>query len=125
MAKLPDDDPSLGDDPSHPIPYVFNCDVNIVKNDGGSDLAVIIASPLQADQRSVDRLMKKLEMYLRFISSSEFSSESGKPTVDNTRVVIHLHPESSVEVRDLLWRCHDWIRANNATLEVSELELPI
>ena len=31
MARLPDDDPQLADDPLHPIPYVFNCDVNVVK----------------------------------------------------------------------------------------------
>ncbi|MDH4167345.1 MAG: hypothetical protein OEV90_13180 [Gammaproteobacteria bacterium] len=124
MAELPDDDPSLVDDPVEPIPYVFNCDVNVVKKGGGSDLAVVVVSPLQADQRSVVRLMKKLEMYLRFVSSSEFRKESGAPTVDNTRIVIHLHPESAAEVRDLLWRCHDWIRANHATLEVSDLDLP-
>jgi hypothetical protein len=55
-----------------------------VKKGGGSDLAVVVAGPLQADQRSVDRLTKKLEMYLRFISSSEFRKESGATTVDNT-----------------------------------------
>lgn len=46
MAELPDNDPQLVDDPEHPIPYVFNCDINAVKKGGGSDLVIIIAAPL-------------------------------------------------------------------------------
>ncbi len=39
------------DNPAHPIPYVFNCDVNAVKKSGGSDLSIVIASPLGSDTR--------------------------------------------------------------------------
>lgn len=121
MARLPDDDPQLMDDPSHPIPYVFNCDVNGVKKAGGADLVVIVASPLSDDERSLNRLMKKIEMYIRFISSNEFRAESGEPTPENTYIKVKLHLDSSRVARELLFRCHDWVRANNATLEVENL----
>ncbi len=121
MAKLPDDHPQLIDDPSHPIPYVFNLDVNGIKKSGGSDLVVIVASPLADDERSLNRLMKKIEMYIRFISSNEFLTESGVPTPANTFIRVKLHTGSSPMARELLFRCHDWVRANNATLEVEDL----
>lgn len=121
MARLPDDDPQLADDPLHPIPYVFNCDVNVVKKKGGADLVVVVASPLADDERSLNRLMKKLEMYIRFISSDEFRAESGVPSAANTRIKVKLHLDSSPVAKDLLFRCHDWVRANNATLEVESL----
>jgi hypothetical protein len=110
------------DDPSHPIPYVFNCDVNGVKISGGADLIVVVASPLAGDERSLNRLMKKLEMYIRFISSNEFRAESGAPTTANTHIKVKLHLESSSVARELLFRCNDWVRAINATLEVENLE---
>ena len=121
MPRLPDDDPQFIDDPNHPIPYVFNCDVNGVKKSGGSDLVVIVASPLSDDERSLNRLMKKIEMYIRFISSNEFRAESGEPTPENTYIKVKLHLDSSPVARELLFRCHDWVRANNATLEVENL----
>lgn len=62
--------------------------------------------------------MKKLEMYLRFISSTEFRAESGTPTVENTRIKVSVHAGSSATAFELLFRCHDWVRSNNATLEV-------
>jgi len=38
LASLPDDDPQLTDDPNHPIPYGFNCDVNVVKKSAAPTL---------------------------------------------------------------------------------------
>jgi len=109
------------DDMSHPIPYVFNCDVNAVKKSGGSDLSIVIASPLGADTRSLKRLLKKIETYLLFICSDEFRAESGIPTVDNTRIIVHLHEESDPAVLQALSQCHDWVFDNNASLVVEHL----
>ncbi len=65
--------------------------------------------------------MKKLEMYIRFISSNEFRADSGVPTIANTCIKVKLHRDSSPVARELLFRCNDWVRANNATLEVESL----
>jgi hypothetical protein len=123
LAFLPDDNAQLSDDPGHPIPFVFNCDIQGVKKTGGSGLVVIIASPLQDDERSLNRLMKKIQMYIRFISSAEFQTKSGPPTVENTRIKVSIHPKSAPKARELLFQCHDWVRSNNATLEVDD-QLP-
>lgn len=40
------------DDPDHPIPALRYIDINSVKKDGGSDLVIIIASPLKSDPYS-------------------------------------------------------------------------
>ena len=36
-------------------------------------------------------------------------------------IKVKLNLDSSLVARDLLFRCHDWVRANNATLEVESL----
>jgi hypothetical protein len=62
------------DDPSHPIPSLTALDVQAIKKGGGSDLLIIIASPLQADERSQRRLLDKMEIYLKFLKTPEFES---------------------------------------------------
>lgn len=100
---------------------MFNCYVNVVKKSGGADLVVVVAAPLADDERSLNRLMKKLEMYIRFMPSDEFRAESGVPSAANTHIKVNLHLDSSPVAKDLLFRCHDWVRANNATLEMESL----
>jgi hypothetical protein len=41
------------DDESHAIPSPSSLDIHAVKRGGGSDLVIIIATPLRADTRSV------------------------------------------------------------------------
>ncbi len=109
------------DDPSHPIPYVFGCDVNAVMKSGGSDLSIVAASPLDADTRTLRRLLKKIETYLRFICSDEFLAECGAPTIDNTRIIVHLHKDSDPAVLQALSQCHAWVMDNNARLVIEYL----
>ncbi len=84
MGTGSSEDDLYEDDPAHPIPYVFSCDINAVKKSGGSDLSIVIASPLGSDARSLKRLLKKIEAYLNFVCSDEFRAESGAPTANNT-----------------------------------------
>ena len=121
MENGSSDDDLYIDDPSHPIPYVYNCDVEAIIKSGGSDLSIVVASPLGSDTRSLKRLLKKIETYLRFIGSEEFRTESGVPTVDNTRIVVHLHKASDPAVLRALSQCHDWVMDNNAKLIVEYL----
>lgn len=121
MENGSSEDELYEDDPAHPIPYVFNCDVNAVKKSGGSDLSIVIASPLGSDTRSLRRLLKKIETYLDFICGEEFRAESGVPTVENTRIIVHLHKESDPAVLRALAQCYDWVMDNNAMLVVEYL----
>ena len=109
------------DDDEHPIPCIACLDIFVVKKGGGAKLIVVIASPLKADERSVQRLMKKLLNYLIFINSEEFTAEAGIPTKENTEVEVKLHPDSDPEIFELLNRCVDWVEDNKASLSVNTL----
>lgn len=107
------------DDPDHPIPYLGQLDVAAVAKAGGGDLSIIIASPLQADRRSLERLMRKLENYLGFIAGPDYAADfGGPPTPETTRIVVVIDPASSPEAFELLERCKPWVLENHATLVV-------
>ncbi len=108
-------------EPSHPIPSLHTLDVYGVKKTGGADLAIVVASPLQADEHSRHRLLAKIRNYVDFISSPEFGSEAGAPTSDNTSIVVHMHPASDSAIFDLIDRCKPWVLENNASLRVELL----
>jgi hypothetical protein len=112
----------LEDDPEHGIPCVTALDVHSVWKHGGSDLHMIIAKPLEVDDRSRERLMAKLESYLNFVNSTEYASQCGAPTRQTTRLVVSLHPDMSPVVEATLLRCNAWIESNNASLKVQYLD---
>jgi len=109
------------DDADHPIPALKVIDINTVKKDGGSDLFIIIASPLKADEYSLTRLLDKIEGYLGHIQSPDFQNESGVPTPENTNIIVNIHPKSDSNVFELLKKSKPWVLENNATLEVKLL----
>jgi hypothetical protein len=71
-------------DSEHPIPRVDALDIHAVRATGGSDLVVVVAAPLCADERSQQRLLSKIENYLRFLGSAEYAQKCGKPTPENS-----------------------------------------
>ena len=111
------------DDPSHPIPSVTALDVQAVKIGGGSDLVIVVASPLQSDERSQGRLLNKIELYIGFLSTPEFQAISGTATTQNTSIIVHIHPASDNAIFELIERCKPWVLSNNASLQVKLLEL--
>jgi len=111
----------LADDPTHPIPFVNSLDVQAVWKEGGSDLGIVIASPLAADDRSRERLMSKIEAYLRFIASDEFRLQCGEPNPTSTRIVVYLHPDMDPRVEQVLNLCKSWVQSNQASLLVQFL----
>ena len=112
----------LEDDPDHGIPCVTSLDVHSVWKQGGSDLHVIIAKPLEADDRSRERLMAKVENYLNFINGPEYFAQCGAPDPRTTRLVLSLHPEMNSVVEATLIHCTGWIESNNASLKVQYLD---
>ena len=112
----------LEDDPNHGIPCVTALDVQSVWKHGGSDLHVVIAKPLEADDRSRERLMAKVENYLNFINGPDYAAQCGAPDPQNTRLVVSLHPEMNPVVEAALIHCTSWIESNNASLKVQYLD---
>src|SRR5450432_700803 len=82
------------DDPNHPIPSLSVVDINAVKKGGGSDLSIVIASPLKADERSQKRLLDKIDLYLRFLLTPDFQLEAGVASQENTSIIVSIHPQS-------------------------------
>ena len=112
----------LQDDPTHGIPCVTSLDVHSIWKEGGSDLHVIIAKPLEADDRSRGRLMAKIENYLIFVNGAEYTAQCGTPTPENTKIVVSLHPAMSPFVEATLNHCTTWVESNNASLKVQYLD---
>jgi hypothetical protein len=113
------------DDPSHPIPSMSALDVHVTKKGGGSDLIIVVASPLQADTRSLQRLLDKVDIYLRYIRSLEYEKECGPPSPENTCIIVRLHPGSDALILDLLERCKPWVAENFCNHKVAPLDEPI
>jgi len=85
---------------------------------GGARLVIVVGSPLQGEQRSLERLMRKIENNLGFIASDEYPKEFGAPNPSNTEIAIALDSRSSPAAFELLERCKPWILANRTTLIV-------
>ena len=111
------------DDPTHPIPSLNALDVQAVKFGGGSDLTIVVASPLQADERSQLRLRSKLQNYLGFLSTPEFQAASGAATPENTSIIVQIHPASHEAIFEFLDRCKPWVLSYNASLQVKLIDL--
>lgn len=103
-------------DNGHPIPNLGVVDINTVKKGGGSDLFIVVAEPLPGDRRSLDRLLRKVELYLEFINTDDFRRESGVASVENTNIIVKLHPNSDSKAFELLEKNKQWVSNNNATL---------
>jgi hypothetical protein len=106
------------DDPDHPIPSLSGLDFVAQRRLGGADLGIIIATPLDADERSQQRLLDKIELYLRFISSAEFQAEFGAPDPSTTQILVAIHAESHPAIFDLLNHCQPWAAQNRAALVI-------
>jgi len=112
----------IADLPNHPIPSLNSLDIVAMKKEGGADLIVIIADPLDGGEFSQNRLLTKLQNYFGFINSSSYQLQASvKPNPSNTKVVVKIHPKSSNIYADLLDRYKPWAIENNCSLEMQVL----
>jgi uncharacterized protein YtpQ (UPF0354 family) len=109
-------------DDAHPIPNLQVIDIHATKKSGGSDLVVIVASPLRADARSIFRLARKLDAYLQEINTDAYTKECGPARPDTTSVIVRLHPESDPKVEEVLQAARGWAEKLNASLMVEKLD---
>lgn len=112
----------MQDDQNHPIPRIGEIDLYGIRGNGGAELVVVIASPLDGGEYSQSRLLAKLDLYISFIASEDFKAEAGPANPENTTVAVHIHPDSAPEIFELLERCKPWLEVNSATLRVEALQ---
>jgi len=106
------------DDDTHPIARVSVADVLVAVEGGGVHMGLVIAGPLQGDERSQKRLLTKIENYLGSLNSPEFIQEFGKPSVENSSIIVAIDTRSDDVIFALLERCKDWVAENNAKLTI-------
>ena len=101
-------------DDTHPIPDLDVCDIHGELKDGGHDFVIVIASPLQADERSQCRLLEKLSRYVDcLIQLGEVPTGAAK------RIIVKIHSGSAPAIFDLLERCRPWANSNHVSIEIS------
>jgi len=110
------------DDESHAIPSPSNLDIHAVRRGGGSDLVIIVATPLQADTRSVYRLFQKIDNYLQFIAGDAYKKECGAPSKESTHIIVRAHEQTDPAILELLGSVGDWVASRNASLVVEVLD---
>lgn len=110
------------DDPDHPIPSLSHIEVLTERKGGGADLHIVVAKPLQADEYSLNRLLDKIEAYLRHILSDDFAARFGAPDPSNTSIVVHIQSDSCNEAFALLEKSEEWVADNRASLRVVRLD---
>jgi len=115
-------EPEREDDPDHPVPYLGVIDVAAYLKSGGAKLTIIVASPLEDDERSHKRLLDKIEGYLSYIASDQFLEHAhATASPENTTITVALHPATAPSVFSLLARCHQWVESGRAKLVVRQL----
>jgi hypothetical protein len=113
-------DPAPVDD-SHAIPNLGVIDVHAIKKGGGSDLVIVVASPLGADARSIFRLFRKVDGYLEAINADGYRKECGSPRPKNTSIIVRLHPRSDPAVERILKSRASWAKERCASLRVEKI----
>jgi uncharacterized protein YtpQ (UPF0354 family) len=110
------------DDEAHPIPSIDVLDLHAKLKSGGSKLAIVIASPLKSDARSVFRFFQKLDGYLDYIASDAYKTEYGAPNPETTTIEVKIHPDSDEQVMALINSLSKWTQARNASLFVVQMQ---
>jgi len=113
------------DDENHPISRVGVIDVETKLASGGAYYSLVIASPIGGDERSQQRLLKKLENYVSDFYSPAALESRGYPTPERDRIRVVVHGDSDPVIFELLDRCKTWVQNNNIKFVVdSDLGKP-
>jgi len=101
------------DDETHPIPFVGNLDA-VLTSSAGVRLGIVIASPLKSDDTSQQRLVRKLENYVRefTVRREQWVAEKREPM--QAWLYIYVHPESDAQIFQLIQDHQRWIESNSS-----------
>ena len=110
-------------DEDHAIPNLTVIDV-FLEHTGGVDLALIIASPLGTDARSVFRLFTKLDVYTREIETNRWGRDLEDGTPQSARITVKLHRDSDPVLSELVHAYADRVKSRGATIQVDGRWLP-
>ncbi len=107
------------DDELHPIPRMDVIDVEATLKGGGAYRGITIATPLSADARSQERLLRKIKVYIEDFHSEVSKRRIGKPRPEKCQIHVGIHPDSDPAIFELLERCRAWVAENDLTLKIT------
>jgi hypothetical protein len=120
MTELSNDDEILKDDALHPIPAVHSYDTVLTFDGGGAYLGIVIATPIDASERSLHRLKEKQRFYLESFYSDYGHEMWNTPKEGKMRIYFKIHPDSSEVVFKLVEGFSEVARSRGVQVVVSE-----
>ena len=104
----------------YPIPLeaIENIDIIIVKKDGRVNLGIVISGFLNNDLETQKILLKKINNYLEYINSEEFSEEFGKPSPTKTRICLFCSTEPHKEIIEIIAGIKPQVKQWNSSIEI-------
>src|SRR5690349_8313639 len=112
----------LADDDSHPIPKVDVIDYVRTIENGGAGYALVVASPLEPDQRSLRRLTRKLQAYVEDFFSKESKMRQGAPSPGKMWIFVNIHQDSCPEAFNIVKSHAPWILDHGIRLVVNTID---
>ena len=89
-----------------------------VRKGGGADLVILVDMALEDDEHSQRVLLDKIDAYLRFANSAEFSVQCGKPNALSTAVVIRCLKPPGPLITGLVESCKPWAADNHVSIRL-------
>jgi hypothetical protein len=102
------------EDVNHPIPRLDTYDTELT-TESGAYIGIVIATPLRDDAMSRARLLRKIELYLRYFQSREYRERNGAPMPDRSRIYVSIHTASDPSMLQLIEFYMEQMPANGIT----------
>jgi hypothetical protein len=103
------------DDATHEIPHLGKIDVAI-DLENGAYYSIVVPRPLANDAVTRERLLRKLDRYLKDFYSPEFEKTHGTPMPGKLRIYVRMHPDSDAGIVEFLESCRPWLADNKVEL---------
>jgi GTPase SAR1 family protein len=101
------------------IENIHAVDILALRKDGkGVELYIIASGHLDDSPETQTTLLDKIENYLSYINSYEFSNEFGKLNPENIRIILKCMEEPDPLIRELFKKIVPWVQENNASIEL-------
>lgn len=101
---------------------VNNLDILGVRNDGRVELVIISTGGLDDSAETQSALLDKIQNYLGYVQSGEFTSEFGYLPKEKVHIILKVDEPLSVLHEQLLERIVPWVSENGATMKFELIE---
>jgi hypothetical protein len=100
------DDPECqrDDDWKSPVGRADRLDITAVKKDGGVDLVIVSARPLDTHPLTLRIVERKFRNYCFYVGHPAFAKEFGRPSEEKTRIILRVDERPPAEYDELLRR---------------------